>query len=493
MKRLSWAESCACAAAGAMLAVGAWRLSRGAAPPQWDDAWYLETSFRLWSALKEGPAAFAWAYANALHIKAPLIALIPFPLYALLGPGENVALWMNLPLAALGAWAWSRAAERWWQGHPRASQAAAIGGALCVLTPMASALTRVFLVETLMSCLLGLLAWRCAVARAEDRREGARLGVLIGLGLLAKVTFPLFAAGFLWPARRRLKPHAKIAALIGVLISATWYAFNAPYVLGFAWSAGFGRVAGDYAGAGGLSARLDSVIALAREGFSWPLSVAAAAVAFAAAWSTREKPGAGLKTALWGLLPLPVFILSDNRELRLVAPLLPLFALLAGRSAAAFSRRSARVLAAAALLITGLWTCVDRARRVEEGPPWDRAALIDAVVAAAGPEAVAAIALEHRFLNANNLSSLAAARGLPLSFVSLGYAQSSSEAALIRLKEKNASVIVFVDGPAGADAPAFLNRANAGVEEAVRSGRLRARQVARVDLARGLSARVFRL
>lgn len=491
------------AAAAAAFAATAWHLARNAAPPSWDDAWYLETSFRLWTALKAGPLSFVSAYESAFRIKAPLISLIPLPLYALFGMGERLAVWANLPLAALAAWAWSRAAAEWWRGHPRAKEAAALGGALCALTPLAYGLSRTFLVETLLSALLGLWAWRCAAAKRDAPREGFRLGVLLGLGLLAKVTFPLIAAGFAWSARERLKPHAKTALLVAVLIAATWYAKNMPYVLGFAWSAGFGRIANDYAGAGGLAARLDWLAALVRDGLSWPLAAAAAGVAAAASFSGREKPGTGLRAALWGLAPLLVYAAGVNRETRLIAPLLPVLALLAGRAAMAFGRPAARAAATALLLATALFVCSEQTFYAGPGTAlpyngapssnagWDRAALVDAVAAAGGR--IAAVALEDGRLNANNLSSLAAARGLGLQFVNIGYAQTSAEAALIRLKDKSCDVIIFVEGAPQSDAPAFLNRANAGVLALTVSGRLPAREAAQVRLAPGVTARVFRL
>ena len=492
------------AAAAAAFGATAWHIAQNAAPPTWDDAWYLEVSFRLWSALKASPLAFARAYVDAFHIKAPLISLIPLPLYALFGPGERVAVWANLPLAALAAWAWYRTAAEWWKDHPRGRDAAMLGGALTALLPLSYGLSRVFFVETLVSCLLALFAWRCAAAKKNGRIEGARLGVLLGLGLLAKVTFPLLAAGFIWPARERLKPHAKLALLAACLIAATWYASNAPYVLGFAWSAGFGKIAHDYAGAGGLSARADWLTAVLRNGFSWPLAAAMATVA-AAASLPRRRLDEGARTALWALAPLLVYAAGVNHETRMIAPLLAVPALLAARAAVSFSRPAARALASAVLLGAGLWTCADQTFRAGadralayNGAPtpdagWDRGALVAAVVRAAGPDAVAAVALEHRNLNANNLSSLAAARGLPLSFVSLGYAQESVEGALIRLKDKNASALVLVDGLPASEVPAFLNKANAGIAAAVHSGRLIAREAGSVTLAPGISARLFLL
>ena len=493
------------AATGAAFAATAWHIARNAAPPAWDDAWYLETSFRLWMALKSSPLAFARAYVDAFHIKAPLISLLPLPLYGVFGPGERVAVWANLPLAAIAAWAWYRAAAEWWRAHPRGRDAAMLGGALTALVPLAYGLSRLFFAETLVSCLLALFAWRCAAAKRDDRVEGVRLGVLLGLGLLAKVTFPLFAAGFVWSARERLKSHARFALSVAALIAATWYAANAPYVLGFAWSAGFGRVARDYAGAGGFAVRRDWLLSILRDGFSWPLSAAMATVAAAAAAAGPRHLDAGARTAFWGLSPLLIYAAGVNHELRMIAPLLAIPALLAARAAVSLPRSGGRALASAALLATGLWTCAEQTFPARSGRPlayngapspdagWDRGALVDAVVRAGGSGAVAAVTLEYRLLNANNLSSEAAARGLPLRFISLGYAQDSVEAALIRLTDHNVSILILVEGLPDAKLPAFLNRVNAGVADAVRSGRLAAVATGRVALSPGVSARVFRL
>lgn len=506
MKRSSAIPAGSLAAAAAAFAATGWHIARNAAPPAWDDAWYLEVSFRLWNALKISPLAFVREYLVAFRIKAPLISLMPLPLYALFGPGERVAVWVNLPLAMISASAWSRAARAWWREHPRADELAFLGGALTALVPLAYGLSRVFFVETLLSALLALFAWRCAAAKPSDRAEGVRLGALLGLGLLAKVTFPLLAAGFVWPARERLKPHAKTAILVAGLIAATWYLENALYVLGFAWSAGFGKVARDYAGGGGLAARIAWLQAITRDGVSYPLAAGACGtIAAAAVAARRPSLDDGSKTALWGLAPLAIYALGVNHEVRMVAPLLSVPMLLAAHAAVSFPRPWARAAAAAALLGSGLWVCADQTFRAgperafayngapSPDPGWDRGALVDSVVRAAGPDAVAALALEHRNLNANNLSSLAAERGLPLSFINLGYAQDSLEAALIRLKDKNATALVLVDGLPESELPAFLNRTNAGIAAAVGTGRLPARDSGLVQLAPSITARVFRL
>lgn len=496
MRRPSATILAAATSAAAVLGATAWHITHNATPPTFDDAWYLETSFRLYSALKTGPLAFVQSYLEAFRIKAPLTSLIPLPLYALFGKSERVAVWANLPLAGLAAWSWSRAAACWWRDHPRGRDAAALGGALSALLPMAYGLSRFFLVETLLTALIGLWAWRCAAARPDDRREGVRLGLLLGLGLLTKSTFPLLAVGFAWPAQERLRPHVKVTVLIGGAIAATWYAVNLPYIAGFAWSAGFGRIAKDYVRDGSWLA------SILRDGLSWPLAAVMGSVAAGSAFAKRNVD-AGVRAGLWGLAPLLVYAAGVNPEPRMIAPLLPVLALLAGHAAVSFNNTAVRATATAVLLGTGLTVCADQTFRAVPAralafngaprttPGWDRGALVDAVAASGGR--ITAVAIEDGRLNANNLSSLAAARGLDLKFVSLGYAQTSAEAALIRLKDKSCDVLVFVEGVPESELPAFLNRANAGVRTMVVSGRLRTKAAAIVELAPGVTATVFRL
>jgi len=485
----------------ATLVAGAWHITRNAVPPSFDDAWYLEISFRFFHALKLGLPAFAEEYAAAFRIKAPLVSLLPQPLYALFGPDERVAVWANL--AALGAacTAVFAAGRALWPAHPRRDAIAALAAALAAVVPLLYGLSRVFFVEPVLTALVAASVWKIASART-GRREGAALGALLGLGLLAKVLFPLYLLGPVWLRRERLLPHAKTALLVAAPLAATWYAFNFPYVLGFAWSAGFGRIASDYSAAGGASSRLYGYALMLFGGaLSWPLTAAGALVAACAARGGRLDDGSRLALA-WAA-PLAVFALGVNQEIRFAAPALPALCLLAARAAMSFQSERARGAAAALMLGAGAAVFTRQTFVVSApdalpwcGAPsadagWDRGALVTA--AAEGGAGVAAIALEHPRLNANNLSSLAAARGLDLRFVSLGYAQSSTEAALIRLKDKNADRVIVVSGVSKEDLSDFLNRANAGVAAALASGRLPSRLRSRVQLGAGVTAAVYDL
>jgi len=68
------------------------------APAQWDDAWYLSNSLVMYDALCEGGLlGYAAQYLTILRIKAPLITLLPTPIYLVLGRKIRAAYLLNLP------------------------------------------------------------------------------------------------------------------------------------------------------------------------------------------------------------------------------------------------------------------------------------------------------------------------------------------------------------------------------------------------------------
>ncbi|PIR16197.1 MAG: hypothetical protein COV48_10230, partial [Elusimicrobia bacterium CG11_big_fil_rev_8_21_14_0_20_64_6] len=305
-----------------------------------------------------------------------------------------------------------------------------------------------------------------------------------------------------WLRRKTLYPHLKRALYFAVPLAATWYAFNLPYVLGFAWSAGFGKIASDYAGSShGFTTRLLSFALMLFGGaLSWPVSVSMA-LCIAAAAARGKLIDDGSRMALVWTSPLAILALGVNQEIRFAAPVLPALALLASRAAMSFDSKRARTTATALLLTAGSFVFVRQTFLLppanalpwcgapSSDPGWNRGALVTA--AADGGGTVAALALEHPRLNANTLSSLAAARGLPLRFVSLGYAQSSVEAALIRLKDKGADRLILVSGVPQEEPPSFLNRTNDGIARTISSKRLPSRTIGQVSVAPGITAAVY--
>lgn len=477
----------------------AWHVAFDRTPPTWDDAWYLENSFRFFHALQRGPWAFAVEYASSFRTKAPLISLLPLPVYAVVGLSERAAIWANQACWAACVTLVLALGRRLY--GERAGWAAA---AAYALIPLSYGLSRLFFVESVLTMLVCAFYLQL-LRRSPSRRSAAELGATAGLGLLAKSIFPLYAAGGLWKERKSLRAHAALSVAAAALVAGSWYAFNAVYVAGYAYMAGFGRVARDYGDAAVFAPAVLQQYAMRVGGdaLSWPwLSCAAAACLLAGRKAAiEERDRAAL---LWLLFPLAVFTLGVNKDIRFLAPALPALALLVGArvEAAAVKRGGALALGLALppLMVLGAqtWGLPWDAPLAYNGPArpapgWDRGAVLGALAGSAQPASVVAVAFEHRWLNANSLASLCAERGLPWRFVNLGYSQASSEGALIRLKDKGADHLIIVEGEIPPDLPAFLNRANDGVAAAVASGRLRTTLVGRAAVTAGLTAAVYRL
>lgn len=501
MDRWRWVGLAVCAA---VLAASAWHIAAQQAPPAWDDAWYLEVSFRLFHALARGPLPFAREYVDAFHTKAPLLSLTPLPLYAVFGPSERVARWVNIPFLAWTLWSVWRLGRRLY-----GERAAALAAAAAALTPALYGLSRVFLVDCLLTALVAAGVLAIVEARPERPQDGTRLGLLLGLGLLAKSIFPLYLAGPLWLKRRCLRPHARRALLVGGAIAATWYAANGVTAAAFAFSAGFGTVARDYSVAPLPSWAVLSRYwhKLAEQILSWPLATGMAALLTwnAARGSTAQRWGDGEKLlAGWLLIPLAVLTLGVNKEPRYLAPALPALALLAAAAAARLWEKRFGAIwlacgytAAAAVFVAQTFGLGSSRPFLHNGPPsrdpgLDRAAVVS-LAARRAPGGTIAVAYEHPLFNANNLASLAAAGGQAVRFVNLGHAQASAEGALIRMKDKDAAFLLFVDGPAPPDLPPFLNRANEELRRRIADGRLKAAALGSVSLGRGLKASLWRL
>ncbi|MBI4676825.1 MAG: glycosyltransferase family 39 protein [Elusimicrobia bacterium] len=493
-----------------VLALNAWHILAQKAPPAWDDGWYLEWSFRFFYALKRGLWDFAAAYAESFRMKAPLISVLPLPVYALAGPGERAALWVNEAALAAIMWFTFRIGRRLYGEAAGWAAAVAVG-----LMPIIYGLSRFFYPET---ALVAILLWTLDIileAGPADRKAGLKLGIAVGLGLLAKVSFPAFLVGPVWFRRKELMPHAKKAMLAAVLVASTWYAFNAPYVLGHALSSGFGDISKDYGGGaaswGGLWTFLSQVVFHA---LSWPMALAAGAVLLAAwtSWWARPRswrisePGRFLLS--WAALPVILVLLAGNRQVRYLAPVLPALAVVLGAAAADLGKKASGKAALMVLVLAPLAVLLSQTLGIPRprtmffnGPPsmdagWDRAAIIDALKSGFPDGAVVAVGLEHPLMNANNLASLSASQGLRYSFVNLVQGGRTTEDALIRLKDKGASCLVMFEGdlPAEIDAPYdFLNRANQGVRRNLEEGKLPAAKLSAAPVAPGVRAVLYRL
>ncbi|MBI5597479.1 MAG: glycosyltransferase family 39 protein [Elusimicrobia bacterium] len=462
-------------------AASLWHVLSAGVPPSWDDGAYLTVSFALWDRLAALRLwSFADGFSQALGFKAPLLALLPFPVFAAAGKGFSQAAASNLlALAAASLFAW-RIAKR---------LSSPLGGVLAVwllnLTPLVYGLSRHFYVETLLTAL-------CAGAFCL-LVEGGRpllLGAVLGLGMLCKLTFPVYMGVplALLALRRRRPRDLALAALAAVLIASLWYARNLGSALAFARSAGYG--ASTLATGGWSVGRALSYLGLvAAEGWGWP-------------------------QALLGLVPPFFFASGLAPEPRWCGPAAAAASIgLGALFAHALEGVPARVrsgAAAAALLLpaavffeqtSGIGLLPPRVPRAftwngppEQGGLWAQDKLWGFVAqeAAATPGLKRVVlAVSHRHFNSSTADAYAALHGWPLVFRNYNR-YPTSEGALRFIAEFRADYIITLERMPEEGLNAELNKHNPAVVAALRSGALPFRQWAEADLTNGALARIFK-
>lgn len=478
-----------------------------AAAPSFDEAWYLEVSFKLWHALCAGRLfGFAGEYASAFRFKAPLVSIIPLPLYALFGPSYDAAVLGNLPalaLLALSLYGLGR--------HFFSEVAGGLAAAFALAFPLNAALSRLLFVETWLAALTAAFLWRWAASENLHRpAEAGRLGGLLGLGLLSKVTFPLPLAGpltlGLWEGSRPQERPLKVLCAVAGIVALTWYGPNLVYVAGYSFRASFGDIAAHYASASpwgpATLARFLSV--LWREGLGYPAAILLATSLILL--GRRVWTESGMRFALaWFLPPVLLVAASRSKDLRFTAAALPGAALALGGALDILTReRRGRVAIlglAAALSWSGFtlqaagWAPA-LARSAYGGAPrpapaWDTETLARTLARTAGPGAVVVIGSEHGQLNANLLSAWAARDRLPIAFIHYGHMEDRVENVLARLSDKGASHILFVDGLPAGELPPMVPGVDAALRELIRRGRLPFRSLGPVPLDGNLTAELW--
>jgi hypothetical protein len=203
--------------------------------PSTDEGHYLSGAATIAQGLKTATWSGAWnGYIHALGFKAPLVC-VPVALLMLVSGGlvkpALVSLVLTFALLGFAAYALFRRCLPLW------SAATATG--LLLTMPMITGLTHRIYVELLL--LLLLVAYLNLLASAPWRNVllCVAVGLLLGLGTLCKVVFPVLvalpttysfaialrsAAGN--RARVRLAAYAAFAGLVALLVAGPWYAEN---------------------------------------------------------------------------------------------------------------------------------------------------------------------------------------------------------------------------------------------------------------------------
>lgn len=329
-------------------------LVRDQSPETWDDAWYLTNSLVLYDSLIDDGFIGYWKkFLGVLEFKAPLIAVLPTALYRLFGRHSGVAYGVNLIFMVLLFGAVYRLAR-----HYSSSRAGLIAVFLTATMPLLYGLSRQYLVEYGLTALVAATVACLAESDClKAVRKATGLGCLCGLGLMMKVSFPLYVClPFCFAVIRSLAPGASAAlpskahptqlrgSLLGslfafvapmVLIALPWYWRNWRKALDHAFSSGFSPVADLYGMGDPFSGAViwRYLTHWVNDGISGGYLLLLMALTGTALWQKIRidrplLPPEGRTFILLWLLPFVVFLFGRNKDIRFTAPLLPAIAIL---------------------------------------------------------------------------------------------------------------------------------------------------------------------
>jgi len=301
-------------------------------PPGWDDAFYLSHSLRLYDSLTAGGLpAFGTQFLTGMKEKPPLIAALPAPAYLLFGRKPRVALGVNM-ICLIGIFAAVYGAGRKFASARAGLFAALIAGTM----PMIYGLSHWYLVECGLTAIVSLAICQTAEWKG-DPPAALRIGVLCSLGMLMKLSYPLYIvvplAFMLWRVRfTSFRLRMLAAFLLPVLaIASPWYLVNFGTGLQTALRAGSGATAQVYRTGEILSPR-DIGHYLANVLNCGPAIYFVLLVLLLPACLPALRPSGRRGLFLCSLWASPMLFLAFGhyRDLRYAAPLFPAAALALG-------------------------------------------------------------------------------------------------------------------------------------------------------------------
>lgn len=558
-----WAEWGLIAWCALMLGVlVAWMVTN-TAPPPWDESWYLQTSVLFFHALQSGNlGAFARLVATAFGgTKAPLISLLPLPAYLVGGVGYGSIIVTNAIVALVGwiaLFLYARSTLGPWR-------ALAVVMAF-TLMPVSFGIARQFLVETSLTDLV--IIWMLLLQRSNLlstvpqpvrplRRGAARragkaqlqatggydiwLGVVLGLGMLSKVDFPLYVAAptvlaLVATARRqyaltgRTTVWRQVATVlvIGLVVCSVWYGPNLLTVTQYALSAGFGKIAGNYSYGNPFNPATVTYYLQTVANYGTSVYLAAVLVVVTCAlciryrrtlWRRiRAKPG-GIHEILWLLVPLFIFLFGVNKDYRFLLPLLPAAAVLMVRGGSVLIRSPRlRVVLLVVALIGPLGLMVETSlagspvfpsempdgfalmspylgyalQPLTQEWPLRRILLTIAKNAvrrypASGVPPLVLMVVDNPYFNQNNMSYYATVLNLPLNVSAVETSAPSGEAYALDYISQ-AQYIITKTGNQG---PVFTTYLNSWIRSQLQAGLLPFRPIARFTMPDGSTAVVY--
>ncbi len=316
-------------------------ISKDARPPFFDMAYHQAKALNIYDVIQSRGIPGLVEIPHLTGFYPPLFHSVIAIFYALLGKSIHSAMLANLPAIAILLFAAYGLGKRLMTPF-----AAATAAVLANFFPLMLWLSRETLIDYWLAAFV-TLAMLC-LFRTEGfskRSESALFGVVCGLGMLTKWTFPLFVAlPAIWTARKNWK-NAGIAALTASAVSATWYASQ--------WRAieSFFNInrAGGVAEGDPLKLSCQSLVFYVRalEGYQLFLPLFVLFVA-GAVFLIRNFYPAWIPVVLWIAGGWFSLLLFQNKDPRYTVPLLPAVALI---SASVLQNRRLWTAALACLLL----------------------------------------------------------------------------------------------------------------------------------------------
>jgi hypothetical protein len=475
------------------------------APSQWDDSWYLTNGLTMFDALGEGGLpGYAAKSLTILRIKPPLIPLLPPPAYLLFGRKARAAFAVNLA-AMLALFLSLDAIAR----RIRNARVGWIAVYMAGTMPLLYGLSHWYLIECSLTAFVCLTLY--LVIRAIETPTGGAffwLGVVCGLGVLLRTTFPVYVALPILYLLVRVASEsrltiAKLGALAApaILLPLPWYALNFRSAIGRAILSGFSTEAAFY-GTGPVFSpaalrRYMQIVLNAGPSPYYGLLAGVLVLLLGLRGKLRVWWGGWPKDArallVLSALPFLVFLFGRSKDVKYVAPFLPVLALataslldqavgalkwkgvftclLLAFPMLAFLQASFGVLGDTQFTGAGLVFAATQLpyANVYDPQGWPHRQILERIVRAsafqAGEQKIVMIGSDRAGFNANNFELAAVRDRLPLRIVTSAY-ETDLPSALSHLR--SASFFVYKDG--GEPESDFYNRLQPALLQAVRNG-----------------------
>ncbi len=308
-------------------------------PPFWDEAHYLTGAQMLFQTLNEqGIFSFLAKTTTILGTKAPLITILPIPLYLIFGSSYHVAVTLNIVFALMFFVFFIKLVSLLFD------EGTAFISCLVISTmPLFYGLSRYFLVEFGLTAFV--VAWIFFAFKTEQLKNKKYLffvGITSGLGMMMKFHFFLFITGpatiliyEVWRKNKKAIFNLKnllIFSVPALVITLPWYARNILTVLWKAKRSTDTSLLGSlyYGSSFSASNLYRSALDFINYGMSayWFVISLTLIILF---YFQRKRLKLNSTLLGWFLIPFIIFYLGPNKDYRLMLPLLPVVAIFISR------------------------------------------------------------------------------------------------------------------------------------------------------------------